>query len=222
MSSKKHKKKRTHTAPEDQATQQQSQQQPASKATKTVTKFTDRAGAPAPVTRRFFAYLIDWYVGALCTAIPISFAAYQTSGDITNQYLTDLPAPIGIITGAVALLFAFAYYILIPMFVWRGQTPGKRLCGVMIVERDGSPVTLRDLALRQIIGVTIIEGVIANASAIWHQMLSIATGINFVHPLMYVGFAFTLVSCIMILVRKDHRCIHDFIAGTKVALVEKA
>ena len=66
------------------------------------------------------------------------------------------------------------------------------------------------------------EGVIANASAIWHQMLSIATGINFVHPLMYVGFAFTLVSCIMILVRKDHRCIHDFIAGTKVALVEKA
>ena len=126
MSSKKHKKKRTHTAPEDQATQQQPQQQPASKATKTVTKFTDRAGAPAPVTRRFFAYLIDWYVGALCTAIPISFAAYQTSGDITNQYLTDLPAPIGIITGAVALLFAFAYYILIPMFVWRGQTPGKR------------------------------------------------------------------------------------------------
>ena len=221
MSSKKHKKKRTHTEPDAQTAQPQ-QQAPESKATKTVTRFTDRAGAPAPVTRRFFAYLIDWYVGALCTAIPISFAAYQTSGDITNQYLTDLPAPIGIITGACALLFAFAYYILVPLFVWRGQTPGKRLCGVMIVQTDGSPVTLPCLALRQIVGVTIIEGVIANASGIWHQMLSIATGINFVHPLMYVGFAFTLVSCIMILVRKDHRCIHDFIAGTKVALVEKS
>ncbi|HIU04148.1 MAG TPA: RDD family protein [Candidatus Coprousia avicola] len=218
MSSKKNKKKRHH--PNAQAADAPEAQ--ASRATKTVTKFTDRAGAPAPVTRRFFAYLIDWYVGALCTAIPISIIAYQTTGDMANQYLTDFPSPFGIVAGVLALLFAFAYYIGIPLFVWRGQTPGKRLCGIKIVRFDGAPVDFGHLALRQIVGVTIIEGIIANASAIWHQMLTIATGINFVHPLMYVGFAVTLVSCIMILVRKDHRCLHDFIGDTKVALVEKA
>lgn len=218
MSSKKNKKKRHH--PNAQAADAPEAQ--ASRATKTVTKFTDRAGAPAPVTRRFFAYLIDWYVGALCTAIPISIIAYQTTGDMANQYLTDFPSPFGIVAGVLALLFAFAYYIAIPLFVWRGQTPGKRLCGIKIVRFDGAPVDFGHLALRQIVGVTIIEGIIANASAIWHQMLTIATGINFVHPLMYVGFAVTLVSCIMILVRKDHRCLHDFIGDTKVALVEKA
>lgn len=218
MSSKKNKKKHHH--PNAQAADAPEAQ--ASRATKTVTKFTDRAGAPAPVTRRFFAYLIDWYVGALCTAIPISIIAYQTTGDMANQYLTDFPSPFGIVAGVLALLFAFAYYIAIPLFVWRGQTPGKRLCGIKIVRFDGAPVDFGHLALRQIVGVTIIEGIIANASAIWHQMLTIATGINFVHPLMYVGFAVTLVSCIMILVRKDHRCLHDFIGDTKVALVEKA
>lgn len=218
MSSKKNKKKHHH--PNAQAADAPEAQ--ASRATKTVTKFTDRAGAPAPVTRRFFAYLIDWYVGALCTAIPISIIAYQTTGDMANQYLTDFPFPFGIVAGVLALLFAFAYYIGIPLFVWRGQTPGKRLCGIKIVRFDGAPVDFGHLALRQIVGVTIIEGIIANASAIWHQMLTIATGINFVHPLMYVGFAVTLVSCIMILVRKDHRCLHDFIGDTKVALVEKA
>lgn len=218
MSSKKNKKKHHH--PNAQAADAPEAQ--ASRATKTVTKFTDRAGAPAPVTRRFFAYLIDWYVGALCTAIPISIIAYQTTGDMANQYLTDFPSPFGIVAGVLALLFAFAYYIGIPLFVWRGQTPGKRLCGIKIVRFDGAPVDFGHLALRQIVGVTIIEGIIANASAIWHQMLTIATGINFVHPLMYVGFAVTLVSCIMILVRKDHRCLHDFIGDTKVALVEKA
>ncbi|MDO4428794.1 MAG: RDD family protein [Atopobiaceae bacterium] len=192
------------------------------KAAKAVTKLADKAGAPAPITRRFFAYLIDWYVGALCTAIPISLVAYKTTGDITNQYLTDYPSPFGIVAGVFALIFAFAYYILIPLFVWRGQTPGKRLCGIKIVQDDGSPVALPNLALRQIVGVTIIEGVIANASSIWHQMLTIVTGINFVHPLMYVGFAITLVSCFMILIRKDHRCLHDFIGGTRVALVEKS
>lgn len=218
MSSKKNKKKHHH--PNAQAADAPEAQ--ASRATKTVTKFTDRAGAPAPVTRRFFAYLIDWYVGALCTAIPISIIAYQTTGDMANQYLTDFPSPFGIVAGVLALLFAFAYYIGIPLFVWRGQTPGKRLCGIKIVRFDGAPVDFGHLALRQIVGVTIIEGIIANASAIWHQMLTIATGINFVHPLMYAGFAVTLVSCIMILVRKDHRCLHDFIGDTKVALVEKA
>lgn len=218
MSSKKNKKKHHH--PNAQAADASEAQ--TSRATKTVTKFTDRAGAPAPVTRRFFAYLIDWYVGALCTAIPISIIAYQTTGDMANQYLTDFPSPFGIVAGVLALLFAFAYYIGIPLFVWRGQTPGKRLCGIKIVRFDGAPVDFGHLALRQIVGVTIIEGIIANASAIWHQMLTIATGINFVHPLMYVGFAVTLVSCIMILVRKDHRCLHDFIGDTKVALVEKA
>lgn len=192
------------------------------KAAKAVTKLADKAGAPAPITRRFFAYLIDWYVGALCTAIPISLVAYKTTGDITNQYLTDYPSPFGIVAGVFALIFAFAYYILIPLFVWRGQTPGKRLCGIKIVQDDGSPVALPNLALRQIVGVTIIEGVIANASSIWHQMLTIVTGINFVHSLMYVGFAITLVSCFMILIRKDHRCLHDFIGGTRVALVEKS
>ena len=218
MSSKKNKKKHHH--PNAQAADAPEAQP--SRATKTVTKFTDRAGAPAPVTRRFFAYLIDWYVGALCTAIPISIIAYQTTGDMANQYLTDFPSPFGIVAGVLALLFAFAYYIGIPLFVWRGQTPGKRLCGIKIVRFDGAPVDFGHLALRQIVGVTIIEGIIANASAIWHQMLTIATGINFVHPLMYVGFAVTLVSCIMILVRKDHRCLHDFIGDTKVTLVEKA
>lgn len=217
MSSKKHKKKRHHAA-EQAAPAPEAE---VSRATRTVTKLTDRAGAPAPVTRRFFAYLIDWYVGALCTAIPISLVAYQTTGDMTNQFLTDFPIPFGYVAGVFALLFAFAYYIAIPLFVWPGQTPGKRLCGIMIVRTDGSPVDLAHLALRQIVGVTIIEGVIANASAIWHQMLSIATGVNFVHPLMYAGFAVTLVSCIMILVRKDHRCLHDFIGDTKVALVDK-
>ena len=173
------------------------------------------------MARRFFAYLIDWYVGALCSAVPISLVAAKLTGDITNQYLVDFPSPYGLIAGAGALLCAFLYYIAIPLLVWPGQTPGKRLCGIRIELADADPVDFPHLALRQIVGVVILEGVIANASGIWHQMATIVTGINIVHPLMYVGFAITAVSCGMILIRKDHRCLHDFIGGTRVALVEK-
>ena len=175
-----------------------------------------RAGVPASIARRFFAYLIDWYVGALCTAVPISIAAARLTGSIANQYLVDFPAPWGIVTGAAALGAACLYYVAVPLLVWPGQTPGKRLCGIKVVRADGGPVDLPHLALRQIVGMFVVEGVVANASGIWHQMLTIATGVNFVHPLMYAGFALTLASCVMILVRKDRRCLHDLIGGTKV------
>lgn len=191
------------------------------KVARAVERATSRAGVPASVARRFFAYLIDWYVGALCSAVPISIVSSQVTGDIANQYLVDFPAPWGYIAGVGALLFAAFYYIAVPLLIWPGQTPGKRLCGIRITLQDGSPVDLPHLALRQIVGVTVLEGVIANASGIWHQMLTMATGVNFVHPLMYAGFAVTLVSCAMILVRKDHRCLHDFIGGTKVCAAPK-
>ena len=221
MSSKKHKKKQHSTAASAPA-DAPAAEAPASRGIASrIAGIAAHAGAPAPVARRFFAYLIDWYVGALCSAVPISLVAAKLTGDITNQYLVDFPSPYGLIAGAGALLCAFLYYIAIPLLVWPGQTPGKRLCGIRIELADGGPVDFPHLALRQIVGVVILEGVIANASGIWHQMATIVTGINIVHPLMYVGFAITAVSCGMILIRKDHRCLHDFIGGTRVALVEK-
>lgn len=198
-----------------------SQAQPAISMNKVVGKQHAKEGDPAPAGRRFFAYLIDWYLGALATALPISIVAGALTGDITNQRLVDFPAPYGIAAGALALLFACAYYIAIPLAGWRGQTPGKRICRIRIEMADGSPADLAHLALRQVVGVFILSGVIANASSIWHQMLTIATQVNFVHPLMYAGFAVTVVSCVMILFRKDHRCLHDFIGGTAVRLAPK-
>lgn len=207
-SSKKRKRKQGGTAAKDAALSMN----------KVVGKQELAVGDPAPAGRRFFAYLIDWYLGALATAVPISIAASALTGDITNQQLVDFPMPYGILAGAAALLAACAYYIVIPLALWQGQTPGKRICRIRIEMADGSPVDLPHLALRQIVGVFLLSGVIANASAIWHQMLTIATQVNFVHPLMYAGFAVTAVSCLMILFRGDHRCLHDFIGGTKVSV----
>ena len=33
---------------------------------------------------------------------------------------------------------------------------------------------------------------------------------------MYVGFALSAISILMIVLRRDHRCIHDFLASTEV------
>ena len=173
------------------------------------------------LSRRFFAYLIDWYAGALVGAIPVSMLASQLTGDMTNQNLIDLPSPYGLVAGALSLVLAFAYFVLVPAFVWPGQTPAKRMMGLRIATLDGGTPTFGQLVVRQVIGLFVIDGALVSASTIWHQMLSIVTGINFVTPLMYVGFAVTLASVVLILMRKDRRCIHDLIAGTRVVKAEQ-
>lgn len=173
------------------------------------------SGEPAGMGRRFLAYLIDWYAGALITNIPISIAAGALVGNALNQRLADL-GPAGMLVGAAALVCAVGYYVLVPLFVWRGQTPAKRLLGLRIDGLDGEPAGARELVLRQVVGLIVIEGVLAVASSVWHQMLAMATGIDFVTYLMYAGYAAVAVSVGMMLVTPGHRCLHDYIGSTRV------
>lgn len=206
MSSKKHRKRR------DRSRGQVPQPSPRLRPEATRTA---RPG-PASLSRRFFAYLIDWYLGALCTMIPISVISQWQTGDMTNLNLLDIPAPWGLVAGATGTLLGATYYVAFPILVWKGQTPGKHLCSIAIANPDGTTLSTRQLLLRQIVGLIVIDGTLVSASSIWHQMLTIATRINFVTPLMYVGFALSAISVLMIILRQDRRCIHDFLAGTEV------
>lgn len=179
--------------------------------------------APANPSRRFFAYLVDWYFGALCSCLPVFVASSFLIGDMTNQNLLELPAPWGVVAGIAGVILACCYYVLFPLLVWEGQTPGKRLCRIKIVDRaTGEKAELLALLLRQILGIVVLEGTIAGASAMWHQVVTTITRVNVVTPLMYVGFALTLASSVMILVRKDRRCIHDFLGSTIVVAAPRA
>lgn len=80
------------------------------------------------------------------------------------------------------------YLIVVPV-VWFGFTVGKRICGVRIVKLDGSKLGIGAMILR-----------------------------SFVAGLLY-AFSFgilVLISGLMVMIRKDKRSIHDFIAGTYV------
>lgn len=174
-----------------------------------------RSGEPASMGRRFLAYLIDWYAGALVTNIPISIAAGSLTGSMLNQKLADL-GPFWLVAGAGAVLMGIVYYVAIPAFLWKGQTPAKRLLGLRIDGLDGEPAGLRQLLPRQVVGIMVLEGVLVTASSDWHQMLAIATGIDFTTYLMYAGYAVAAISIGMLLLSKDHRCLHDVIGGTRV------
>ncbi|WP_416720768.1 RDD family protein [Bacillus subtilis] len=80
------------------------------------------------------------------------------------------------------------YSILLPVF-WRGYLIGKRICGIRIVKKDGSQVSLLTMFLQ-----VIVAGLV--------YCITFGLGL--------------IASLILIAVREDKRTLHDLIAGTYV------
>lgn len=179
--------------------------------------FENKKTAEASLMRRLIAYLIDWYIGGLATAFPISVISMKLFDTVQNQNIMSFPAPYHLIAGSLGVLGGILYYWAVPAFAWRGQTLGKRWLKLKIVRTDGGEAGLGQLALRQILGIIVVEGSLVTASTIWHQMASIVSGVNVVKILMYAGMAVSFVSAFLTLL-KGHRAIHDRIGGTIVVM----
>src|SRR5699024_2522806 len=136
-------------------------------------------------------------VMSLCTAIPIAITSQKLTNTMLNQNIVEFEQPYGIISGVIAVLFAIFYFVIVPTYIYPGQTVGKRICKIKIVQNNNEPVTIKNMLLRQLLGIIVIEGVLVTASAIWHEVITIITQINFVTPLMYAGFVVTAVSILL-------------------------
>lgn len=174
----------------------------------------------APASRRFLSYIIDWYVGALATAFPIAIISQKLYGTMLKQDILYFDAPYGLLGGILGLCCAIIYYVLIPLKDHQGQTLGKRLCKIKIVQESGKDITIKNILLRQLLGIIIIEGSLVSASAIWHQIVMILTGIDILTPLKYIGIVLSIVSVLLVLFHKNHRALHDYLGKTKVVMCE--
>lgn len=173
-----------------------------------------------PSWKRFVAYMLDWYLGSIFTSLPMVMIYMKvTNTDILNVNLFQYPKQYAMLAGGLGLLFALFYYMIVPLCIWKGQTLGKRWCHFKIAKRDGDDVCLKELFLRQIIGIFLIEGALIFPSDLFHQILSLVSNINFVTPLTYIGIVVSVLSAIFVIFRKDHKAIHDLISNTKVMSV---
>lgn len=92
---------------------------------------------------------------------------------------------------AICLVITLGYFF--PYLVWQGQTFGKRMRKVQLVNLDGSKCNMWKIAAREFFKV----------------FLSIVT-----------GGLYAIIAGLFLVFRKDERTIHDFIFRTKV--IEKS
>ncbi|MGN1181492.1 MAG: RDD family protein [Faecalibacillus sp.] len=168
-------------------------------------------------TRRFGAMLIDWYLTHMIAAIPITF--YLRGNDYlrtTSFQLETYGFQTGLIYGLSVITFGIIYYLIIPTFLWKGQTLGKKICHLYVIKKDGCDVTFKDMFLREIIGATFLEGGIVITASYIRKLLQLFGLINIVTPLKYISYTLTLASIIYAYFQPLSISFHDKIADTVV------
>lgn len=178
-------------------------------------------------SKRFVAYVIDWFLGSLFTMLPMCILWMMWTKDMDTMARTNVLLIAGhvgyaqaYLAGGVSILFALFYYVVVPWRIYPGQTVGKRAMGFKVVKLDETDVDLKTLVIREVLGIIIIEGGLYNVSGIIHSMISLALNLNLGQWLLYIGLGISIVSAFLALKMSSQRMLHDYLAKTKVIAFE--
>lgn len=168
--------------------------------------------------KRFIAYGIDWYLGSFLASLPLImlYMSLHEDASYIPQVLAIFEKPYDIIAGLLSLSVAIIYYVIIPCFIWKGQTLGKKLLSLKIVNDDFEAASVKQIFIRQAIMILLVEGSIYTASNMLHQLITVVTGFNFVSLYAYIGIVISAISVLLVILLKSKKSLHDIVVKTLV------
>ena len=84
----------------------------------------------APLNKRIFAFLIDWYFGWVFAAIPVGWLWNVLTREKTiNTDILVFEKPYGLLAGVLGILFGIVYYPVLPYGAFRAEKPRLRPFG---------------------------------------------------------------------------------------------
>jgi len=104
----------------------------------------------AGVGSRFLAALVDSLLIVLIQFLflaPLFYILYRSNAfdDLATAWIVGL-------FSLLAFVFFWGYYILFEL-AWNGQSPGKRMVGIRVIRSDGTPVTLSEILIRNLVRI---------------------------------------------------------------------
>ena len=188
--------------------------------------------------QRVIAYLIDALIIGLITLLITNFIptteTYKiTSKEISDEYIEILqnasdPDAMDRLSSLldknyvvqkeqslinlVSVIFYVLYFGTIQYFL-NGQTLGKKVAQIKIVDENNNKVNHIKMILRSILTYTIYVNVL---EAIIMHVFTESTYAFYLAPVSLIGNLYYIISLCMIVFRKDGRGLSDFICKTRV------
>ena len=167
--------------------------------------------------RRLVALIIDWYLTSVFSAIPITFFLRESDALKTSMFdFSTYDYPMSLFLVFYGIVIFIIYYIIIPVYIFKGQTLGKKICGIQVIKEDFSNITLKTMLIREILGQTIIEGGIVISSSSLRQLFSIFGYAYLLKYFQYLAYALTVISIIFAFFQPYMQCFHDKMAKTVI------
>jgi len=101
----------------------------------------------AGIGSRFLAALVDTALIAFLQLLVLGTSALILNA---TNLIDSLGAWISAVFGLLAFLLFWGYYIFFEM-LWNGQSPGKRWAGLRVIRTDGTPITLAESIIRNLV-----------------------------------------------------------------------
>lgn len=104
----------------------------------------------AGIGSRFLASLLDTLLIGLLQIIVIVVATLAINA--LEEFTAALSTWIIAIFSLILAIFYWGYYVFFEM-LWNGQSPGKRWVGLRVIRTDGTPITLSEALIRNLVRI---------------------------------------------------------------------
>jgi len=104
----------------------------------------------AGIGSRFIAALIDTLLIIILQVIVNLAVSLLVSSFVDNLFGENVAAWLFAVFGLISFALLWGYYIIFEM-IWNGQSPGKRRMGLRVLKTDGTPITLMESIVRNLI-----------------------------------------------------------------------
>lgn len=165
--------------------------------------------------RRFVALFIDWYLASALAAIPITFYYRGTNTISPSDFkIASYPIESAIFICLFAIVIGILYFCVIPLFVFKGQTLGKKIMKIKIVQMNYEDVTFKNIFMREIVGATFLEGGIILMATYVRQLVQLFLPFDILQIWSTVALIITFISIIYAYFKIETRMFHDLIGNT--------
>jgi uncharacterized RDD family membrane protein YckC len=106
----------------------------------------------AGIGSRFIASILDTLLVGLLQLVIIVVAALVIDAIEQSPLGENFSGWVIAIFGVFLTVFYWGYYVFFEM-LWNGQSPGKRWVGLRVIRSDGTPITLSEALIRNLIRV---------------------------------------------------------------------
>ncbi|NTW96421.1 MAG: RDD family protein [Erysipelotrichaceae bacterium] len=186
------------------------------KKTKTIIQISS-----ASLTRRFMAFIIDWYFSSMFALIPVVIAQSIMGNDLVILNRIDtLPFGWAMTVTICALIIYVLYFCVIPLRsnsrFTPGMTIGRKLLNIKVVRTDNKPLTFEILFIRDFIGVLILQGVITSVNIYIMSITQMITQADVVPYFQSVYYIVVFASTLFFLFGRQKQTFHDLISHTRM------